>query len=118
MNTDDQLTTLDNTSIDLPIIADAVISIPHRLIEAILFVTAPHDPTDAVTEFRVALRDGRTFALTAYTPAAITRLMAESGHASLVDPGLIIVRTITLAAVLDALEKALRLGIERFGVPI
>lgn len=108
----------DNPAVNPTIQAEQIIMIDHPQIEALLFVDAPRDPADSVVEVRVALRDGRTFGFTAYTPDALVRLMRDSGQMSLIDAGMMIVREVSLDAVRDALDKMLYAGIEQFGLPI
>ncbi len=98
--------------------AGQIIPLEHRTLEAILFVDTPHTPAKSGVEIRVALRDGRTFGFTVYTPVSLTRIMNDSGQSSVVDVGMIIVNQITLDAVLDALERMLSSGIERFGLAL
>ena len=107
-------TTLNST----PIRADQLIPVEHRQIEAILFVDAPS--AERPVELRVALRDGRTFAFTAYTPAVLSAIMGDGGarQLSVVEPGLLIVAQVTPAAVLDALDQMLIIGIDRFGLAL
>jgi hypothetical protein len=101
-----------------PIHADQLVPVNHRLIEALLFVDAPS--TDRPVEVRVALRDGRAFAFAAYTPAALSKIMGDNGakQLSVVDSGLMIVSQVTTAAILDALNRMLVIGIERFGLAL
>lgn len=98
--------------------ADQLVPVEHRQIEAILFVDAPSAVRPV--ELRVALRDGRAFAFTAYTPAALNAIMGDGGarQLSVVDSGLLIVAQVSPAAVLDALDQMLVIGIERFGLAL
>ena len=102
----------------VPIKADQLIPVQHRQVEAILFVDRPS--ADRPVELRVALHDGRAFAFIAYTPTALNRIMGDSGtkQLSVVDSGLLIVAQVTPAAILDALDRMLAIGIERFGLPL
>jgi hypothetical protein len=97
---------------------DQLLPVAHRQIEAILFVDAPS--VDRPVELRVALQDGRAFAFTAYTPAALSKIMGDSGskQLSVVDSGLLIVAQVTPAAILDALDQMLTIGIDRFGLAL
>lgn len=97
--------------------AGQIIPLDHRHIEAILFVDTP-GTADRPVEVRAALRDGRTFAFTAYTPAALARVMRESRAQCVVDVGLLVVSAVTPDAVIEALERALVIGIERFGLAV
>ena len=110
--------TAPSTVNSAPIQADTLIPVEHREIEAILFVDAPF--ADHPVELRVALRNGRTFAFTAYTPAVLGAIMGERGakQLSVVEPGLVIVAQVTPAAILDALDRMLIIGIDRFGLPL
>ncbi|MHB8626531.1 MAG: hypothetical protein ACYDBJ_07785 [Aggregatilineales bacterium] len=101
-----------------PIRADQIVPVEHRQIAAILFVDAPS--ADRPVELRVALRDGRAFAFTAYTPAALNRILGDNGsrQLSVVDSGLLIVAQVTPAAIIDALDQMLAIGIERFGLAL
>ncbi len=107
-----------NTDNTFPIQAGEIIPVDHAQIEAILFVDTPRESADHAVEIRVALRDGRNFAFTVYTPAALMHIMRESGQTSLVDTGMMLVSAVTLEAVRDALEKMLVLDIARFGLPV
>ena len=60
------------------------------------------------------LRDGRTFAFTAFTVADVQRLMGDDR--SFVSPGMLLVAELSEAAILDAVVNAAQLGIEHFGV--
>lgn len=102
----------------LSIQAGEVLPIEHRQIAALLFVEAPKASADAPVEIRVGLHDGRAFSFTVYTPAALLRLLSDSGQNSLVDVGMMVLRVITVEAVIEALDKMLVLNIERFGVAI
>ncbi len=96
--------------------AGQVITLDHRHIEGLLFVDNPR--AESSVELRVALRDGRNFGFTVYTPAALTHIMAQTRNNSVVDPDMLIVNEVTLEAVIGALEKMLAAGIERFGLAL
>jgi hypothetical protein len=105
-------------SLSSPVEAGQIVSVDHPHIEAVLFVDAPNTAGDLPVEIRVAMRNGRTLAFTAYTPAALSRAMGSASQLSVVDAALMIVMRVTPDAIIDALDQMLVIGIERFGLSI
>ena len=105
-------------SLSSPVEAGQIVAVDHQHIEAILFVDAPNSVGDLPVEIRVAFRDGRNLAFTAFTPAALTRSMGSASQLSVVDAALMVVIRVTPDAILDALDQMLVIGIEHFGLPV
>jgi len=105
-------------SLSSPVEAGQIVPIDHQHIEAILFVDAPNANADRPIEIRVALRDGRTLAFTAYTPAALIRAMGSASQLSVVDAALMVVLRVTPDAILDAFDQMVVIGLDRFGLSV
>ena len=71
-------------------------------------------PSDDNIDVWTEMRDGRRFSFTVFSIKSIERLIGSS--LSFVSPGMLVVRELSEASILEALVEAERLGIERFGV--
>ncbi len=89
--------------------------VEHAQIATVTFTSIP---SGGGIELYVEMQDGSTYSFTAYTPAQIDRLMAQNGWLSFVDLDTLIVKEETLEAVMHALEQALLLGLEHFGIRV
>jgi hypothetical protein len=69
---------------------------------------------DGSLDLMVRLRDGRRFGLTLVTLGHLQRQLEQA--LSVVTPGMLVVKSFSDEALLDAVRSALRQGIERFGV--
>jgi hypothetical protein len=56
----------------------------------------------------VRLKDGRTFAFTAFTPDDMKELMDQDGTLSFISPGMIVVRQMSEEALCEAIEECLK----------
>lgn len=76
----------------------------------------PADMVDDNIDVHVWLRDGRSFSFTVFTIENLRRNLDSHGGLSFVSPGMLVVRVLTDAAIVEAVTEAVVLGIEQFGI--
>jgi hypothetical protein len=89
------------------------LSINHPAIVKVTLVSEL-GPTDDNIDVWAEMSDGRTFGFTVFAIKSIERLIGSS--LSFVSPGMLVVRELSEASILEAVVEAERLGIEQFGV--
>jgi hypothetical protein len=94
------------------------ISINHPNISSIRIVEPPYYENLANTnsDIWVELKNGQTYSFTVFTVRNIDKLMSQTSSLSFVSPGMLIVKTFSDEAIIEAVTQAEELNIERFGI--
>lgn len=72
---------------------------------------------DGNADVFMRMKDGQSYSFTAFTPDNAKSLMLEGDESALISPGLILVRRMSLEAILEALEACLRFQ-QEYGIPL
>ncbi|MBV9789385.1 MAG: hypothetical protein JOZ51_14470 [Chloroflexi bacterium] len=84
--------------------------LPNRSLDGMLPSTSMEIPlTQDNEDFFVRLKNGPNYAFTACTPENILHVMQRDNLKSFISPGLVIVRSLEVESILDAVEACLRL---------
>ena len=103
-------------AVDLGVRTTRVRYLKHALesVSSVIAIGEPEDPELDGLEVLVIVRDGRRFKLAARTVAFLQRSLAVDP--SVLVPGLMVVRDLSDASILDGVRVGVGMGLEKFAI--